>query len=226
MLAVCRDLLDGAMATTAPRAPNDQASLVDSFRRLTAWMKANGAPLLAENLAPGAKPVSLVKLEGKLGFKVPPGLRALWLMHDGQRKALNGFVGPLQLLPVAWVLNERVRTAKVLAKVRVLPHAVTKAAGLTKDEVQSDAWLPIAARDDASLLVHATTGRVFAASLAQDAEPPLQLIAESVPKWLAAYADSVEAGEFEVAPGFGDYHLSPAGEGEDDGEDDEGAEEE
>lgn len=192
-----------------PRPLGDHASLLDSFRRLTTWMRANGAPLLAENLAPGAKPAQLIKLEHRLGFKVPLGLRTLWLLHDGQRKPLNGFVGPLQLLPVAWVLNERARTAAVLARLRAAKGG-WRSAGITPEEAQSEQWVPIAARDEASLLVHATTGRVFAGTLdGEDDVPPLHLVAPSVAKWLASYAQSVQDGEFELTPGFGDYYLSP-----------------
>lgn len=192
-----------------PRPQGDHALLLDSFRRLTGWMRANGAPLLAENLAPGAKPAQLVKLEHKLGFKVPPGLRALWLLHDGQRKPLNGFVGPLQLLPIAWVLNERARTAALLERLRAARRG-WKAAGVTPDEAQTEQWLPFAARDQASLLVHAGTGRVFAGNLSVEGdESPLQLVAPSVTKWLASYAQSVEDGQFELIAGFGEYHLAP-----------------
>jgi cell wall assembly regulator SMI1 len=215
-------MVEGVMASERP--PPDHASLLDSFRRLTGWMRENRVSLLADNLAPGAKPAQLVKLQGKLGFKVSPGLRALWLLHDGQRKALNGFVGPLQLLPIAWVLNERVHTLKLVARVRAEPR-LAKAADLKPEELASDAWLPIAARDEVSLVVHCGTGRVFAGELTDD-EAPLRLVADSVPQWLAAYADSVEAGEFEARPGLGDYHLWPLeepadeGEDEDEGEDD------
>jgi cell wall assembly regulator SMI1 len=193
----------------APRAIGDHASLLDSFRRLTTWMRANGAPLLAENLAPGAKPAQLVKLEHKLGFKVPPGLRALWLLHDGQRKPLNGFVGPLHLLPVAWVLNERAHTVALVKRLRAEKRSWS-AAGVTPEEAQSEQWLPFAARDQASLLVQASTGRVFAGNFENDAsEPPMHLVAPSVAKWLASYAQSVEDGQFELTPGLGEYHLAP-----------------
>ncbi len=193
------------MATTRP--PPEHASLFDSFRRLIGWMRANGAPLLVDNLAPGVSPAQLVKLQGKLGFMLPSGLRAMWLLHDGQRKPLNGFVGPLHLLPVAWVLNERVRTQSLLARLRARPGDWADL-GVTADEAGSDAWLPFAARGPTSLVVHAVSGRVFAGDLDDDAAP-LALVADSVPQWLASYADSVEAGEFELLSGHGDYHLAP-----------------
>ena len=129
----------------APRAKGDQVSLVDSFRRLAAWLKERDAAGLMQTLSPGAKPVQLSKLEGKLGFRVPPGLRALWLMHDGQRKAADSLVGTMHLLPVAWVLNERPATVKLLARVRAeTDHQ--KQAGLTREEARSDEWLPVAKR--------------------------------------------------------------------------------
>lgn len=201
-------LIDRTAATTKARPPGDHASLLDSFRRLTSWMRANGAPLLAENLAPGAKPGQIQKLEHKVGFKVPPGLRALWLLHDGQRKPLNGFIGPLQLLPIAWVLNERAATLKLVARLRGTRRG-WKLAGLTPDEAESTQWLPFAARGDVSWLVHGGTGRVFEGDLSIAAnETPVHLVAASVPGRLAAYAEAVEADEFELLEGLGDYHLS------------------
>ena len=201
--------IDWTKAAAGARPPGDHASLLASFRRLTSWMRANGAPLLAENLAPGAKPGQIQKLEHKVGFKVPAGLRAFWLLHDGQRKALNGLIGPLQLLRITWVLNERERTLKLVGRFRGTRRG-WKSAGLTPEEAESTHWLPIAARGDVSLIVHAGTGRVFAGDLtAADDETPVYLVAPSVPQWLSAYVESVEDDEFELVAGLGDYYLSP-----------------
>lgn len=180
--------------TSPPRAKGDQVSLVDSFRRLAAWMRTHDAVVLTDNLSPAAKPLQVLKLEQKLGFAVPPGLRVLWLMHDGQRRAQHGFVGALQLLPVAWVLNERATVQKVLARVKAQPSG-WQDSGATPEEAQTEQWLPVARRDTDCVLVHARTGRVFAS---RDGVPALRLVAPSVARWLAAYADDVEAGRWEV----------------------------
>lgn len=177
-----------------PRARGDQVSLVDSFRRLAACLREHDATSLMQSLSPGAKPIQLSKLEQKLGFRVPPGLRALWLMHDGQRRAADCLVGALHLLPVAWVLNERPATLKLLARMRADP-AHAKQAGLTAEEAQSDQWLPIASGGADCVLVHSATGRVFAGG---DTAPWLRFLARSVPQWLETYVEAVEQGDYEL----------------------------
>lgn len=172
----------------------DQVSLFDSFRRLAAWLKEHDAVALMQSLAPAAKPILLSKLEGKLGFPVPPGLRAWWLLHDGQRRAGDSLIGELHLLPVAWVLNERPATLALLARMRAAPDH-QKQTGMTRDESRSDAWLPIARRGAERVLVHSGTGRVFASI---DQAPWLKLVGASVPQWLETYVEAVERGEYEL----------------------------
>lgn len=181
----------------APRAKGDQVSLVDSFKRLAAWLREHDAVGLMQTLSPGAKPIQLSKLEGKLGFPVPRGLRALWLMHDGQRRAQDSLIGALHLLPVAWVLNERAATLKLLTRVRAEPDH-QKAGGLTREEFRSDQWLPIASRGSDCVIVNSATGRVFAGG---DTAPYLRLVGSSVPGWLETYVDAVERGDYGLVLG-------------------------
>ncbi len=152
---------------------------------------------LMKSLSPGAKPIQLSKLEQKLGFHVPPGLRALWLMHDGQRRADDCIIGTLHLLPVAWVLNERPATLALLKRVRAEP-AELKRSGLTAEEAQSDKWLPVASQGKDCVIVNCTTGRVFAGS---DNAPWLRLLASSVPQWLEAYVTAVERDQYGLVLG-------------------------
>src|SRR3990167_9071541 len=161
-----------------PRAKGDQVSLVDSFKRLAAWLDEHGAVGLMKSLSVGAKPIQLSKLEQKLGFTLPRGVRAWWLMHDGQRSATDSIVGKLHLLPVAWVLNARPATLALLERVRADPEQLKKT-GFKPEEAQSDKWLPIATRGTQSIIVSADTGRVFAGS---GAEPYLRFQAASVPQ--------------------------------------------
>ena len=183
--------------TPPPRAKGDQVSLVDSFRRLAAWLKEHDAVGLMQSLSPGAKPVQLSKLEQKLGFTVPAGLRALWLMHDGQRSKDDCIIGTLHLLPVAWVLNERPATLALLKRARAEP-AELKKSGLTSEEAQSDKWLPVASRGKQCVIVNSGTGRVFAGS---ETAPYLRLLAGSVPQWLESYVAAVERDQYGLVLG-------------------------
>lgn len=185
------------MPIDPPRPKGDQVSLVDSFRRLASWLKEHDAAGLMKSLSPGAKPIQLVKLEQKVGFAVPPGLRALWLMHDGQRRADECIVGTLQLLPVAWVLNVMPATLALVKRVRA-DSAELKKSGLTEAEAQSEKWLPVASKGKDCVLVNCTTGRVFAGN---GAAGSLRLLASSVPLWLEGYVNDVERDRYGLVIG-------------------------
>ncbi len=190
----------------APRPAGDQVSLVDSFKRLAAWLKEHDAAMLMKSLSPGAKPIQISKLEHKLGFTVPKGLRALWLMHDGQRRGEEAIIGTLQLLPIAWVLNERPATLALLKRARAEPDQLKKA-GLSADEAQSDEWFPIAKRGKQCVLVNATSGRVFAG---KESAPYLERLAASVPQWLQSYVEAVERDEYGLVMGPDGAYLEPS----------------
>lgn len=191
-----------------PPAKGDQVSLVDSFRRLASWLKDHDAVGLMQSLSPGAKPIQLSKLEQKLGFAVPRGLRTLWLMHDGQRRKDDCIIGTLHLLPVAWVLNERPATLALLKHVRAEPAALKKSR-LTEAEAQSDHWLPIASHGKDCVIVSATTGRVFAGG---EVAPYLELAADSVAEWLQAYVEALERDEYALVMGPDGAFLEPRDE--------------
>ena len=79
-------------------------------------------------------------------------------------------------------------------------------AGVTKAEMESDAWVSFAGRGYADLLVvSAATGSVFYCG--KDS-PPLRFVALSILDWLEAYADRVEAGAYAVEEGFGQCYLA------------------
>jgi internalin A len=171
--------------------------------RVRAWM-AERAPLLAENLAPGAPPGRLDRVEEKIGFALPGDLRALWSIHDGQRSEQNGFVGALDLFTAEQAASERDTVIMFVELLREEPSEWSEA-GVTGEEVASGRWLPFAGRDSDSLAVSGVTGRVF--SCGKDA-PPLRLVAASVTDWAEQYAARIEAGAYRVEEGFGDYFLA------------------
>lgn len=191
-----------------PRAKGDQVSLVDSFRRLASWLKDHDAVGLMRSLSPGAKPIQLSKLEHKVGFAVSPGLRALWLMHDGQRRADECIVGTLQLLPIAWVVNSRPATLALVQRVRA-DSVELKKSGLSAEEASSEKWLPVASKGKDSVLVNCASGRVFAGS---GEAGTLRLLAASVPLWLENYVNAVERDEYGLVVGPDGAFLEPVSE--------------
>ena len=178
-------------------------TIQESIARLTTWMLAHGAPLLAENLAAGASAQAIATLEKELGFPLAAELQELWSLHDGQQNEQNGFVGSLELLGTRRAIDERIGIMRSLEFLRE-DASTWDEAGVTRHEALSDQWVPIAQRDADSLVVNMETGRVFTCS--KDS-PPLKLVAASIGAWLAEYAERVGDGKYTVEEGFGDYFL-------------------
>ncbi|MCU0698611.1 MAG: SMI1/KNR4 family protein [Myxococcaceae bacterium] len=166
-------------------AQGDQPRLHAAFLRRAAALRALGAQHLVENLLPGAKPLALSRLEGKLGAPLPRVLRTWWLLHDGEKKPAEGFAAPFHLLPVAWVLNERVTVLRRWERFLKAPEAGPPS-GLTEAERTSPRWIPVAARPGVSVVLHGTTGRVFECG---DEAPFVRLVAPSLVAWFEAVVD-------------------------------------
>ena len=173
-----------------------------AFERISRGMTAHGAPLLAENLAPGAAPERLARAEVTFGIALLDDLRALWSLHDGQRDEGNGFFEAYNFLSAAWAVAQQETVLMCIAFARESPE-LWPATGGTMDELQSNHWIPFAARDSDSLVVHGVTGRVFAC----DHDDAPKLLAPSLAAWLEQYASRVEADDYAVESGFGDYYL-------------------
>ncbi|HYQ02611.1 MAG TPA: SMI1/KNR4 family protein [Polyangiaceae bacterium] len=173
-----------------------------SIERIAHWMNEHGAPLLTANLASGASAQRLDEVEAELGAALPSELRALWSVHDGQREEGNGFVGAYDLLSTQRALDERESALALIRFTRESPQWAASS-GATSTELGSNHWLPFAARDADALLVHGITGRVFRC----DHDDAPELLASSLVEWFQRYAARVEADDYAVEEGFGDYYL-------------------
>lgn len=179
--------------------------IADDFDRISDWMRENDADVLVDNLAPGASPERLAEVEKKLGFALPAGLRELWSAHDGQLSELNGFYESYDLLSTSLALVDSDMLPEFVQLIVKTPRAIAES-GLSERELASRAWLKIAGRDSDGVAVNAETGRVFLVS--HDDAPPLHLLADSVETWFSAFADRVEADDYEIEEGFGACYLS------------------
>lgn len=178
--------------------------VVDAVERIKRWMLAHDAPLLVENLADGASADVLDAAEARFGYRMPADLRALWSHHHGQRDELNGFIEFRDLLDVELALTERERVDAAHSWMEDADGDFA-AAGLTDEERREKRWIPFASRDSDLLVLHATSGRVF---VCEKDVPPLRLVAPSLTEWFEAYARRVEADDYAVEEGFGDYFLA------------------
>lgn len=163
----------------------DQQTLHAAFQKRSADFRALGAQHLVDNLLPGAIPLALSRLEKKLGFPLPKVLRTWWLLHDGEKKPAQGYGAPFHLLPVAWVLNERVATLRRIARLRERPET-WPASNATEEERASSQWVPLAAMRGSSVVMNAKSGRVFECC---DEDPALRLLDESLVGWFVGLAE-------------------------------------
>jgi cell wall assembly regulator SMI1 len=173
-----------------------------SIERISRWMNANGAPLLVANLAPGASAERLARAATEFGVALPSDLCALWSLHDGQREEQNGFIESYDLLSIEVALAEQETVLRGIEFARESPDW-WKNSGGTSEELASNHWLPFAGRDSDLLAVHGVTGRVF--QCPHDDSP--KVVAPSLGEWFQRYADRVEADDYAVEEGFGDYYL-------------------
>ncbi len=202
-----RDTGTGSTACVAlcgnPAGMGTPDGIHSTIARICAWMVAHDAPLLAENLAGGASPEAIARAEAQLGAPLPDDLRQLWLLHDGQEEWGNGFVESHDLLSLAQALDERSTLHAGLAFARANASWWARSGG-TDEELASDHWIPFAGRDSDLLAVHGVSGRVFACPH----DDNFEVIADSFVAWLDAYAARVEADDYVVEEGFGDYYLA------------------
>jgi cell wall assembly regulator SMI1 len=133
------------------------ATIQAAFERVSRWMNAHGAPLLVENLAPGATAEQLAQAEARFGVAVPGDLRALWSLHNGQREEGNGFIEAYNLLSLQWAVAQQETVLMCIEFARESPDKWHMTGG-TVEELRSDHWLPFAAQESDSLVVHGVTG--------------------------------------------------------------------
>lgn len=163
-----------------------------TLERITRWMNANGASALVNNLAPGATPTQLDDAEAELGFALPPDLRALWLLHDGQlEQEVHGWIVDDDFLSVQGAIATQSTMQRYLS---LQTDAHWLEAGATPRELQTPSWLPFAASGPNTVAVHAVTDRVFAFD---KLEPP-RLVAATFLQWLEQYAAGLEANDYVI----------------------------
>jgi len=171
------------------------------FDQITTWMNANGAEENAANLAPGASAERIKAARERLGFEVPEGLETLWHLHDGQREEGNPFWQRFDLFGTERALAERDRLLRALASLREIDR---DRVCLAEEELETDAWVPVAGGDGEFLAACALTGNVY---FFPKADTP-SFVATSIECWLDDYAAAVELDDYEVEEGFGGTYLA------------------
>jgi cell wall assembly regulator SMI1 len=75
------------------------------FTPIEAWLRSNAPPLVAM-LNPPATEESISAFETATGLKIPPAVRRLYLIHDGEAGGSDGIFGCWKMLPLAEIRNE------------------------------------------------------------------------------------------------------------------------
>jgi cell wall assembly regulator SMI1 len=83
----------------------DRGTVQTPFTPIEAWLQANAAPLLAM-LNPPATEQSLAAFETGTGLKMPPEVRRLYLIHDGEADGSDGIFGCMKMLPLSEIRKE------------------------------------------------------------------------------------------------------------------------
>lgn len=158
------------------------------------------AAVIARNLRPGATAEELAAVGKAFGFALPDEVNALWRLADGQRAEQYGFYGLLEFFSAKRSLE--VREFPLGGAIGFLRErdADWDDAGVTDDEILSDAWVAIAGRDYDLLVVSGVSGRVFRC---EKDSPPLKLLHESVAAWLTAYRQELASSDLAMQPCFG-----------------------
>ena len=75
------------------------------FTSIEAWLRSNAAPLVAM-LNPPATEQSLAAFETDTGLKMPPEVRRLYLIHDGEADGSDGIFGCWKMLALSEIRKE------------------------------------------------------------------------------------------------------------------------
>jgi cell wall assembly regulator SMI1 len=180
--------------------PGTAGTIADSWRRLETWFGAHAADLLKE-LEPGVSQKELAAAEKKLGYALPPDLKASLAIHDGDDEA--GVIGGWSLLAVRAIVSEATMMRGLLekgtfSKARSDPHPRISSAWW------SVGWIPLASSGSGDLFCldqdPGPKGKPGQIILFRHDDGQRLLIAESLRDWLAAIARDLEAGVYEYLP--------------------------
>lgn len=79
--------------------------MLQAIATLEGWLASNAPPLLGL-LNPPATPAGIAAFEARLGLALPPEVRSLYLIHDGESDSSDGIFGCWRWLPLEVVAEE------------------------------------------------------------------------------------------------------------------------
>jgi cell wall assembly regulator SMI1 len=180
------------------RLETERMTVEESWSRIESWMQRH-APEALDALRSGARASRIADAERALGFDLPDAFRRSLLRHDGQEWRWPsliefGILMPLDAIVEAAHLNEEYGIENVESDEHVWWRR---------------GWVPFVSRDGDFLSLalgssaQAAQGEVWC--FLHDNDQMHSLIAPDFEAWLAAWADELEAGVFQVdrAPGAG-----------------------
>ena len=177
-----------------------------TWGRIEAWLAAN-APIVAAGLNPPASSEAIADAEQYLGVQFPADVRASYLRHDGQR-----FDSPGLLDGWEWLSLERIRDEwkvwKDLLDGGDFNGIRSDADGrFVRKDWWNPAWIPLTYSGsgdhhclDLAPGPQGRSGQIIEMWHDEGARP---VVASSFGKWLADFADGLEAGDFVLSDEYG-----------------------
>lgn len=88
--------------------------MIENWERLTRWLRIH-APHLLNNFNEPASEAEISAFEAKINSKLPPTVRASYLIHDGETPESRGIFATWRFLPLAEVAAQ-IETVRFIAK--------------------------------------------------------------------------------------------------------------
>jgi cell wall assembly regulator SMI1 len=190
--------------------------IAETWDRIERWLAAS-APANLANLNPGASDAELAETERAIGRAMPGEWRKLYRRHDGMNA--DGNLGSLffgmRFLPLSRVREE---LAAVGDNAEPMPVRAGDPA-IRCEDMHDRLWVPLA-HDLGDTLLRvdlnpAPGGRLGQVIFTDHADDTAILIAPSISRFLADFADDLDAGRYSLnaeALADGNQFLSPAPE--------------
>ncbi len=178
-----------------------------TWDRIHFWLRAN-APHVLARLRPGATEEQIQAAEAELGVTFPESVRQTYLIHDGQNGS-GGFMEGYEWLSLKGIVYQW-RGWKDIVEAGDFEGIQSTPDPGVSDECYNLGWIPLTHSGsgdhqclDLAPAEGGTMGQVI--NFFHD-DSTREALAPSFAAWLAAFADSLEAGRYNVT----EYGLEPA----------------
>jgi cell wall assembly regulator SMI1 len=181
-----------------------------TWDRIFTWLAAN-APVVLENLNPGAPDEQLRQTEQALGVPLPEDVRTMYRLFDGQREGTSFIEGfswlSLENVVILWrFFKERLDAGQFPSPQRFewLGREMVSPVHGSGDAWWNTAWIPLT-EDGNGNHHYLDVSQAGGGRIVRYNEGDWALVAPSFGDWLKTFADDLDRGAYVVE----DYGPSP-----------------